>query len=573
MTRIFDPSIDWSDQGNPISSGFDDVYYSRQNGLQETDLVFLKGNNLPEAWQGKSQFTIAETGFGTGLNFLAAWRLFEQTAQDGERLDFISVEQFPIPKDQLAKALGIWRGEIDDHYIDRLLAVYPMRIPGFHRLWITDRVTLTLIFDEALRGFKQLTCPVDAWFLDGFAPKKNPDMWNSDLYSEIARLSHSETTLGSFTAVGHVRRGLAAVGFTVKRAKGYGYKYHRTVGKFDGPPKQITAKPKSVTIIGAGIAGAACAFALKRRGIVVNVLDRNMGPGQGASGNSLGLINPRIEAQDNPRNDAGLSAFSFATHVLKDFNDIEYKQNGALHLPANDRKKDKLDKIIVQAGWLQPHMQAKENGVFFHDSGSVNTAKLVEKLLADIPVDYNTEFKSPSIPQPALQSDLIILACGLGNRNFIDNKIRLQPVRGQVTYAEIPELELAHPLMFGHYIAPVDNNLYSLGASFEKNSDQPAISEKDDQDNISAAKKHVVFNSYRITGNWAQIRTASHDRFPIVGKMPGNETLYFTGALGSHGIQFGLLHGEILACMLTGAPLPVGRDALQSLSIDRFYQD
>ena len=568
MARIFNPSIDWSDQGNPISSGFDDIYYSRQNGLRETALVFLHGNKLPDAWLHQDQFTIGETGFGTGLNFLATWKLFEETATNGERLDFISVEQYPMHKDTLAKALQGWRSEIGDAYIDRLLQIYPLRIPGFHRLWVNDRVTLTLIFDNAFRGFRQLDGYMDAWFLDGFAPKKNPDMWQPELYAEMARLSHSQTTIGSFTSVGHVRRGLKEVGFTMRREKGFGYKYHRITGVFEhGPIKPAPQPPKNVTIIGAGIAGAACAYALKRRGVAVTVLDKNPAPGMGASGNRLGLINPRIEVQDNPRNDAGLSAFGFTDHVLNDLADIEYQKNGALHLPSNDRKQEKWDKIAKQTDWLEPHLQQRDNGIFFADSASVNTAKLVQRLLAGIEVQYNRPVEKPDDTTPT------ILACGLGNRDFVDTRIRLQPVRGQVTYVQIPSLDLPQPLMFGHYIAPVHGDLFSLGASFEKNNDIPALSEQDDADNIAAAQIHVPIASHTITGHWAQIRTASHDRFPIIGKIPQFEQVYFTGALGSHGIQFGLLHGEILACLLTGAPLPIGRDALQSLSINRFYQD
>lgn len=567
MARIFDPSLDWSAQGDPISSGFDDVYYSRQNGLRETDLVFLQANNLPDAWLGAQQFTIGETGFGTGLNFLATWKLFEETAKNGERLDFISVEQFPMHRNDLGRALDLWRGEIGDAYIDRLLAVYPPRFPGFHRRWISDRVTLTLIFDEALRGFKQLACPVDAWFLDGFAPKKNPGMWQPELYREIARLSHSETTLGSFTAVGHVRRGLKEVGFDIKRAKGFGYKYHRTVGKFTaGPPKPVFQKPPCVTIIGAGIAGAACAQALRRKGVETIILDKNSASGMGASGNRLGLINPRIEAQDNPRNDAGLSAFSFANHVLRDMPNIDYHQNGALHVGGNDRKQDKLDKIARQTDWLFPHLQSRAEGLFFADAASVNPRKLVEALLADKAVRFGERITD-------LPPGPVILACGYGIKQFIDGSpMRLQAVRGQVTYAEIPGFALSHPVMFGHYIAPLpEAGLFSMGASFEKNNEIPDITAQDDAENIRAAQTQCGFASATIVESWAQIRTASHDRFPIVGQMP--DGVYVSAALGSHGIQFGLLQGEILACLLTGSPLPVGTDALNSLSVHRFYQD
>jgi tRNA 5-methylaminomethyl-2-thiouridine biosynthesis bifunctional protein len=567
MSRIQNPSLEW-DNDKPFSAEFNDVYYSRKNGLGETNLVFLQGNNLPQAWIGQPQFTIAETGFGTGLNFLATWKLFEETATGDERLDFISTEKFPMHTDDLAKSLAPWRDEVGDKYIDRLLEIYPPRFPGFHRRWISDRVTLTIIFDDVLRAFRQLSQPIDAWYLDGFAPKNNLEMWNAELFQEIANLSHSETTLASFTAAGFVKRGLKEAGFTIKREKGFGYKYHRITGKFKGENKKpLIQKPETITIIGSGLAGAACAFALKRRGVETIIVEKNAELGLGASGNRLGLINPRIEAQDNPRNDAGLSAFSFANHVLQGLTNIEYKQNGALHVFASPEKKAKLQKIAEQHDWLEPHLQLQESYLAYHDSASVNTSMLVKALLNGITIKFNQSITE-------LSDNPTILACGWGLKAFpFLEKIPFQPIRGQVTYARIPDLQMDQMLMFGNYIAPVKDDLYCLGASFEQNNDQPVIKDEDDQKNIAAAKEMIGGKEIIFTDHWAQIRTASRDRFPIVGKLPNYDQLYISGALGSHGIQFSLLHAEILACLLTGAPLPVGKDALQSLSVTRFYQD
>jgi tRNA 5-methylaminomethyl-2-thiouridine biosynthesis bifunctional protein len=195
MKRIDEPSIAWDDKGNPVSTGFDDVYYNRKSGLEETRLVYLGGNNLPENWLNKPNFVIAETGFGTGLNFLATWQMFDETAVNGERLDFISVEKFPLHKDDLAKALHPWRELLGNERIDRFLQIYPPRIPGFHRRWVTDRITLTVIFDDVLRGYQQLQASIDAWFLDGFAPKKNAEMWQPKFYQEMARLSPTQKRL------------------------------------------------------------------------------------------------------------------------------------------------------------------------------------------------------------------------------------------------------------------------------------------------------------------------------------------------------------------------------------------
>ena len=182
MKRIENPALEWNNE-QPRSAAFQDIYYSRQNGLAETSLVFLQGNHLPQRWMHEKQFTIFEMGFGTGLNFLATWRLFSETAPLSHRLDFISVERYPLHLSDLQRALKPWRTELGDTYVDRLLAVYPIRSAGFHRLWITDHVTLTLIFDSAERALKQLDCVIDAWFLDGFAPSRN-SICGKNLYSK-----------------------------------------------------------------------------------------------------------------------------------------------------------------------------------------------------------------------------------------------------------------------------------------------------------------------------------------------------------------------------------------------------
>jgi tRNA 5-methylaminomethyl-2-thiouridine biosynthesis bifunctional protein len=564
MSRIGNPSLLWRDGDLPFSQGFDDVYYSPQNGMAETETVFLGGNRLPENWEGKRQFTIAETGFGTGLNFLAAWKKFEETATPDQRLDFISVEQFPLHKDDLKRALKNWENAIDKKYIDRFLEIYPMRIPGFHRRWVTPQVTLTLIFDEALRGLSQLDAQVDAWFLDGFAPKKNPDMWKSDLFLEIARLSHDGTTLGSFTAAGDVRRGLAAVGFKITRVDGFRYKYHRTVGMFQSDKKKVKTFLPSVTILGAGLGGAALYHCLKRRGINATVIDPN-GIANGASSNRLGLLNPKLEAQDNPRNDAGTSAFSFARHILSETPDCDFNPCGALHLAHDDDKAERLENFLRRNSWLTPHMKwipadetenicgidLKYDGLFYADAGTVNTKKFVEKMLSSVTLSDKP------------QGDIIIHATGIALRD----KFKLQPVRGQVTTIKAPQ-NLKCPIMFGHYIAPSEN-LWFLGASFEQNNDNPELKSEDTQKNITEAQNILGQEiNAEIVSEWAQVRTASRDRFPICGKV--NENEYVLGALGSHGIQFSLLMAEIIACELTGAPSPLGLDARHVLSSNRF---
>ena len=215
----------------PRSEIFDDIYFSPADGLAETDHVFIKGNNLPEAWKGRESFTVAETGFGTGLNFLSSWKIFEETAQAGQSLHFISVEKYPLSAEKIALYLQKW-DEFFEGRLARLCEAYPVPIPGFHRIQISPAITLTLVFDDANAALPRLDAQVNAWFLDGFKPSSNPDMWSEKLFSEMNRLSAPGATLATFTSAGFVRRGLAAAGFEVQKVPGFGTKREMSVGVF-----------------------------------------------------------------------------------------------------------------------------------------------------------------------------------------------------------------------------------------------------------------------------------------------------------------------------------------------------
>ncbi len=301
----------------PISSAYDDVYYSQGGGLDETTHVFLMGNHLPERFltlpsDSPSCFIIGETGFGTGLNFLATCELWLRTAPASARLHFISTEKHPVAYADMVKALAAW----DNHQAiralaDKLLSVYPLPMAGCHRLHLSDNITLDLWFGEALATFDTListqtaaTHHIDAWFLDGFTPAKNDSLWTQDLFDRLYRLSHARTTLATFTAAGFVRRGLIASGFNMIKAKGYGTKREmlKTAAEWLNTEPNQAKKPaqstQRIAIIGAGISGVMAAGALIRRGHSVTLYDKNL-PMSGASGNPAALFAPKLTIAAN----------------------------------------------------------------------------------------------------------------------------------------------------------------------------------------------------------------------------------------------------------------------------------
>lgn len=214
----------------PRSKEFDDVYFSAEDGLAETRHVFLQGNNLPAAWAGKEHFTIFETGFGTGLNFLAVWKLFEDSAKGDQTLRFVSVEKFPLGAGEIDAALSHW-GELSD-WRERLVAVYPQKPVGVFRAQMNARVSLEVHFGDANDVMPALEMDVDAWFLDGFKPSSNPEMWSETVFAAMGRMSHAGSSFATFTSAGFVRRGLQAAGFEVRKVPGYGRKREMSVGVY-----------------------------------------------------------------------------------------------------------------------------------------------------------------------------------------------------------------------------------------------------------------------------------------------------------------------------------------------------
>ena len=245
-------------KGAPRSKEFDDVYFSAVDGLAETRHVFLQGNGLPGRWAGRENFVIAETGFGTGLNFLAVWKLFMDTAQVGQRLDFISFEKHPLSAAEIREYLvpllssraksrdltpdatgldpstSLCFGRDDNEgfekYLQEFSELYPKDMQDIQRVPMNEFVSLTLIIGDVNEEMPKLQAAVDAWFLDGFRPKTNPQMWTETVFENMGRLSATGATFATFTAVGYVKRGLKAAGFDVQRVRGFGSKWHMLIG-------------------------------------------------------------------------------------------------------------------------------------------------------------------------------------------------------------------------------------------------------------------------------------------------------------------------------------------------------
>lgn len=423
--QLSSPQLSWGDDGAPHSDQFSDVYFDQESGLEESRHVFIKNNQLVERWARcqQSAFVIAETGFGTGLNFLCTWHAFLEHAPCDKQLHFISVEKFPLTKEMLSDALKMWPSL--SSFSAELIDAYPDVCHGFHRVELEQgRVQLTLWFGDAEDGFAALNADVDAWFLDGFAPSKNPEMWTDTLFQHIHRLSHQGTTFSTFTAAGIVRRGLKSVGFDVRKVKGFGQKREMTVGELNQTCKPLTERmaqgqawfnvrhdtpsnntPVRVLVVGSGLAGANTAYALAKQGVKVQVWEQgNIIAGE-ASGNPQGMLYPKLTAQDTRLNRFYLSAY---LHTARFFNTLSstldhkrpfWDQCGLIQIPKNAKEAERFQKLLSQQLYPDSVLHAstqRPDSIFLPLSGWVAPQALCEHLLShpNIEVRLNTPLKT-----------------------------------------------------------------------------------------------------------------------------------------------------------------------------------
>lgn len=572
-------------KGAPVSEQFDDVYFSADNGLAETHHVFLENNDLPAAWQGRERFVIGETGFGTGLNFLAAWKMFRETAEPDAQLHFVSFEKYPLSAARIAEALQVFEGELGP-YISKFLAHYPPTIPGFHRIVIDERIFLTLIFDDINAAMPELQAQVDCWFLDGFTPAKNPEMWTGTVFGNMARLSAPGASFATFTAAGDVKRGLREAGFEVQKKGGFGRKRDMLAGHYPGDRGRGHIPKPSVAIIGGGMAGTSCAFALKRYGLSPVIYESGQGLAGGASGNKYGLYNPRFSAFRSAESDFYASAFASCLRTFGAMGDIGQEATGALHLITSEDKEKRFHNVFAHWGWPEEALSIvdadtasdiagiaiKQNALYLKQSGAVSPAKLCVSYASGIEVKTGQRVEDLD----ALREDIVILACGFGAKNFVP-WLPIHTVRGQVSEIEASDVSAALRcnLHFGGYLSAARDGVHMVGATFQKWLEHTDVQSKDDADNIARMQEAIpalAGQAFKVLSSRAGLRTSSQDRFPIAGALPGDKRIFVTTAHGSHGIVSSLACAQLIADKITGAPesQPTGSQA--SLSPVRFIE-
>ncbi|PCE26173.1 bifunctional tRNA (5-methylaminomethyl-2-thiouridine)(34)-methyltransferase MnmD/FAD-dependent 5-carboxymethylaminomethyl-2-thiouridine(34) oxidoreductase MnmC [Paraburkholderia acidicola] len=366
MTNPLIPAtLAFRDNGTPFSPRHDDIYHSAVGGLAQAEYVFLHGNGLPQRWQGRRIFTVLETGFGMGINFLATWAAWRADPARCERLHFVSTEKHPFTGADLRTAYAATVAEASIAGLAQTLAdAWPTLVPGVHRLEFEDgRVTLTLAFGDALETLPSLWLRADAFYLDGFAPAKNPELWTPAIFKMLARLAGDDATFATYTSAGDVKRALTQTGFEYRKVEGFGWKRAMLVGRFaprwrvrrHEPPLPLAVRARHAVVIGTGLAGCAAIERLAARGWQITSLERHAGVAHEASGNPAGVFHPQLSRDDSGTSRITRAGFAYALQrwiaLEHAGHDLARSTQGLLQLADDDAELQAMTDAFATFAW------------------------------------------------------------------------------------------------------------------------------------------------------------------------------------------------------------------------------
>ncbi len=644
MTDHAHAQLDWDEQGQPLSRAFGDVYFSRASGLAETRHVFLAQNRLAErfaALADDGRLCIGETGFGTGLNFLCAWQLFEQCAPAGARLHFVSVEKYPLSAADLQRALALWP-ELAP-FAAPLLAQYVGIHPGYQRLsFAGGRVLLTLLVGDVLDTLPGLDARIDAWFLDGFSPAKNPAMWTPELFAQLARLSAPGASLATFTCAGFVRRGLIEAGFAMAKVKGFGHKREMLAGHYAGPPAEAGppwhARPprpageRRALVIGGGLAGCATAASLAARGWQVDLFERHAALAAEASGNPQGVLYLKLSAHGTALSQLVVAGFGHTRRLLERLQPgSDWSACGVLQLAFDDKERERQARLAhafpaallravdaAEASTLSG-LPLEQGGLWYPEAGWVHPPALCRALAADPAIRVHTHSEALDLQRvdgqwQARAGDALLAAAPVAILCSASEVLRfpaaahlkLKRIRGQISRlpASPASRALRTVLCAEGYVAPPRHDEHTLGASFNFQRDDLALSVEEHADNLGMLRQISpvlagalgadALDPASLQGR-AAFRSTTPDYLPLIGPLvdaeafraayaalgkdarqridtpaPWLEGLYVNAGHGSRGLISAPLSAELIAAWLDDEPLPLPRPVAEACHPGRF---
>lgn len=618
--------LEFDAKGTPSSTLYNDVYFSRGQGVAESNYVFLQHNQLPTKWRqlaANRTWVIAETGFGTGLNFYQAATLFLATAPATTRLHFVSFEKYPLQVADLKKIAAHWPefNEISQ----ATQAHYPELIPGLHRLRLHPRITLDLVFGDAVHTLPDWAAvhknTVDSWFLDGFAPSKNPTMWQPIVYRAIFKSLTANGTLATFTASGHVRRGLETAGLSMNKARGFGHKRDMLYGTKRTLAMPTPRLPKSIAIIGGGIAAATMATELRDFTGELRLFWATVSPADAASGNPQAAMYPLLQAEWTVLSEFYTHGFLFSQRFYQQHVPQHVHWTGVelLHRSTDDTIRQQ--KIIKRKLYPPTMVQATANSLLIPNAGWLSPFAVVTDLFQQL-MSYRKErgltttiVKSEPVitleriashwqietTNATYRADHVVLCVGhslaIAEKTKEKNNLHIQcvavqqanlpirPIRGQVTLLTQGELSgLKHVVCENGYVLPPQQGVLCTGATFDREDPSSRLKESDNIANIEQLNSmlNTHFTVEQLIAGRASVRATTPDHTPIQGLLTrasgcGNKTVLCAGlsvisGLGSRGFTTAPWLAHAVACNILARPLPFGERIALASGTRRFLQ-
>ena len=574
----------FTQQGVPYSEAYDDVYHSATGAVGQARHVFLNGNHLTERWAGRERFVILETGFGAGINFLATWQAWRRDPRRPRRLHFVSIEKHPFAAadaKSIFEGLDELRGEAAE-----LEAKWPSLVPGAQRIELDGgSVVLTLFFAD-VGVARDLRLAADAFYLDGFAPAKNPDMWTPALMRSLARLAAPGATAATWSVAASVRHALEETGFVVEKRAGFGEKKEMLVARYAKSARPVSVPHnRTATVVGAGLAGAAVCERLCARGWSVTLLERHAGAAREASGNHAGAFHPLVSPDDSVFARVTRAAFLASLQRWSSL-DARWDACGVLQL-ARDEKELLSQRRSVAALALPPdyaQLVSREEatghagtavaagGLWFPRGGWVQPASLAEAQLFACGERLERRFNQEVKDLSACRFGPVILANGAEALQLHPlPHLRLRRVRGQVTYVPATSIDAPRAVVLrGGMVLPALDDICVVGATYDLEDEDPLPRVESNASNLERAAAILpgfAFDPKSVSGRVA-FRAVAPDRLPVVGRI--SDEVHGAFAFGSRGLLWSTLAAELIASELEGEPLPIEGILCDALSPARF---
>ncbi|HMM86976.1 bifunctional tRNA (5-methylaminomethyl-2-thiouridine)(34)-methyltransferase MnmD/FAD-dependent 5-carboxymethylaminomethyl-2-thiouridine(34) oxidoreductase MnmC [Azohydromonas sp.] len=615
--------IAFGDDGTPHAPDFGDVYHARVGALAQARHVFLGGNALPQRWQRRARFVVLETGFGLGHNFLATWAAWRDDDARCERLWFVSIDKHPPARADLRRAHA---ASPLPALSRELVAAWPPLTPDLHTLAFDGaRVMLRLAFGDVAAWLPQLVVEADAFFLDGFAPDRNPAMWDRRVLRALAGRAAPGATAATWSAAREVRDALASAGFAVERAPGFAGKREMTVARYAPafvPRRSRTPAreaPGEAVVVGAGLAGAAAADALAAAGWQVTVFDRHPSPAAETSGNAGGLFHGNVAADDTPHarvlRAAALEAARVYAPWLRDGVVTGaaaglLQRAGALTAAAMRERLERQGLPPAYAQVLDGAAASDLAGVALHGpwwwlpgGGWLAPASLVARWLAHPRIAWRGGAAVQALRRDrdrwqvldaggrvlATTATVVLANAADALRLLDDAAWPLRSSRGQVTLLprHAPSLRRpAVPLAGDGYVLPLPDGRTLCGATRAADDPDATPRAADHAYNLRRLQRLVgaapALDPAALDGRvgW---RLAAPDRLPVIGAVPAPgaratrvrdvaraDGLFVCTAFGSRGITWAPLAGALIASWATGDPFPLEARLVDALDPARF---